>query len=509
MSRRIWVGLRTARKPHQGKLLRRFLIAALAIAGPISSAFGESTVVLKSGETLQGDILSDTNDVLQIKAHNASRSISYQRDISHADIQTIQTETPAQIAERTDYEALSRFQLNPNQEQSADYSGQAIAALQKFLTDYPKSDKVSLIQQRLDAWQAELKHVSDGGVKFGNKWMSPEDKKPLVEHWQKQMNVQAAQDNLESLKRKLQDLQRQRDALAKNIALTQANLTASQQQLGGLQDSQVPVYGSGAVQTPHAGSGANSTTVPVYAGTTTVPNPQRGAVQGDIDMYQQQLSTGQHMLDALDAKIRGVIQLQIPRAEQDYKIALAQLNPQAPPPSLPVVTQVVVKAEPPPAPPPPPPPPPEPERVSWIAEHWAGLAIGGGMLLLISFVGAHLLKRKLQKAELANAARDEQRRVARQKLKKVFDRIFVEGERPAGENTPEGELIPIGKGEDAYGGGRWFVVGDSHIWAVQNNGGDKDNWEYNNVITKGRGAVGARIAMDSELADYIRTQANT
>jgi hypothetical protein len=101
-------------------------MVALATAGVISSAFGESTVVLKSGETLQGDILSDTNGVLQIKAHNASRSISYQRDISHADIQSIQTENPAQVAERTDYEALVKIQLNPNQEQSADTCGQVI-----------------------------------------------------------------------------------------------------------------------------------------------------------------------------------------------------------------------------------------------------------------------------------------------------------------------------------------------------------------------------------------------
>ena len=143
-----------------------------------------------------------------------------------------------------------------------------------------------------------------------------------------------------------------------------------------------------------------------------------------------------------------------------------------------------------------------------MAQHWKGLAIGGGMLLLISLVGAYSLKRILQKLEQVETARNEQRRVAREKLKKVFDRIFMEGERPPGPNTPEGEVIPIGKGEDAYGGGRWFVVGDSDIWAVQNNGREDDNWVYNNVTTKGRGAVGARIAMDTELADYIKTEAN-
>ena len=126
MNRRIWAGLTAASRLRPENRVRRFLMVALATAGVISSAFGESTVVLKSGETLQGDILSDTNGVLQIKAHNASRSISYQRDISHADIQSIQTENPAQVAERTDYEALVKIQLNPNQEQSADTCGQVI-----------------------------------------------------------------------------------------------------------------------------------------------------------------------------------------------------------------------------------------------------------------------------------------------------------------------------------------------------------------------------------------------
>jgi 7-keto-8-aminopelargonate synthetase-like enzyme len=42
----------------------------------------------------------------------------------------------------------------------------------------------------------------------------------------------------------------------------------------------------------------------------------------------------------------------------------------------------------------------------------------------------------------------------------------------------------------------------------RNNGRDTDNWLYNNVLTKGHGAVGARIPMDTELADYIRTEAN-
>ena len=52
------------------------------------------------------------------------------------------------------------------------------------------------------------------------------------------------------------------------------------------------------------------------------------------------------------------------------------------------------------------------------------------------------------------------------------------------------------------------MIADAHIWAVQNNGRDTDNWVYNNVVTTGHGAVGARIPMDPELADYINITAS-
>ena len=48
------------------------------------------------------------------------------------------------------------------------------------------------------------------------------------------------------------------------------------------------------------------------------------------------------------------------------------------------------------------------------------------------------------------------------------------------------------------------MIGPSHVWAVQNNGRDDDNWALNNVETDGHGAIGAFIAADEELAETIR-----
>src|ERR1035437_5446221 len=127
-------------------MLKRLLIIPLAIAilfeaGMLTAAFGEAIVTLKSGEVLRGDVVSDTNDVLQIRAFNATRTISSLRNLPRSDVQNVQIETPAEAAERIDYFALSKFQLDSDQEQSSNFYVQWTAAFEKFLKDYPKSDK--------------------------------------------------------------------------------------------------------------------------------------------------------------------------------------------------------------------------------------------------------------------------------------------------------------------------------------------------------------------------------
>ena len=132
----------------------------------------------------------------------------------------------------------------------------------------------------------------------------------------------------------------------------------------------------------------------------------------------------------------------------------------------------------------------------------------GGVSVLILLILVYLLKYVRRKSEKVEADLEQTRRAARAELKKAHERILSDGERPAGENEPDGEVIPVGKGNDGNGGGRWFVIEESYIWAVQNNGRDGDNWALNNVVTDGHGAIGARIAADPEWADYIRSTAN-
>ena len=75
------------------------------------------------------------------------------------------------------------------------------------------------------------------------------------------------------------------------------------------------------------------------------------------------------------------------------------------------------------------------------------------------------------------------------------EKMRVEGEKIQNPLNPE----------NPWGGGEWWVIQESWIWYVRNNGFDGDNWSVNNVQTGGAGAIGVRVPYSDELADKIRS----
>jgi hypothetical protein len=70
----------------------------------------------------------------------------------------------------------------------------------------------------------------------------------------------------------------------------------------------------------------------------------------------------------------------------------------------------------------------------------------------------------------------------------------------------EGEVIqhPTNP-KNPWGGGEWWVIQESWIWYIRNNGFDGDDWGRNNVQTGGAGAIGVRVPFSEELAAQIRS----
>jgi hypothetical protein len=354
-------------KAHRPFWVLRLPVVVVTMFLATTAAFGEAVVTLKSGEVLRGDFISDTNDVVAIRAYNANRTISSRRDIPRSDIQDFQNETPVQAAERIDYFALSKFRLDPDQEQSSSFYNQWIAAFEKFQSTYPKSDKNTVVQQHIDDCQAELKHITAGEAKFENGWMSPAEKKPRA------------------LSKQLTESENQREALAKTIAKLQADAQGGQAHLASLQDSIAPVYATRIVHQDqyvqdrnaqtvfkpgesHYGKGAQGHYVDNAAGTEqydtgrtqTVPNPERPGIIASITSIQRQIGSDQVTLSSLDAKIQS-LKVQMPQAEHAYEASIAPPQTPAPPP-------VVAQA---PAPmPSAPTPPPQPEPLSWYKRLW-------------------------------------------------------------------------------------------------------------------------------------------
>ncbi len=172
----------------------RLYLVMLTISLATTAAFGEATLTLKSGEVLKGDVVSDTNSVVQFRAWFGNHSMSSLRDVPRADIQDLVNETPEQI----EFRALAVFRLDPDQDQPATFYTGWIEAFERFQKEYPQSDKNTVIQQHIEECQAELKHVTAGEAKFGNRWMTPEEQKPLA------------------LTKQLAGLENQWDAVAKN-----------------------------------------------------------------------------------------------------------------------------------------------------------------------------------------------------------------------------------------------------------------------------------------------------
>jgi hypothetical protein len=294
--------------------MKRFLIFALAVAmllitGILTLALGEAIVTLKSGEVLKGDILSDTNGVLQIRAYNYNRTISSRRDVPRSDIQDLQNETPIQAAERIDYFALSKFQLDPDQEQSVAWYSQWIAAFDKFKKNYPESDKIALIQENIDVCRAELKHVSNGEAKFENKWMTPAEKRP------------------QAINKQLAALHKQQDELTLSLAQDQGQLSGLQDSLPNLRDQWQLVDH---VIDVDDGSPNHYHSKQHNFVRELVPNPDRPAAQANIVRLQQKLSKDQAAMLILNARMQSLenrVSQGHPQASQPHDSQLASPQP--------------------------------------------------------------------------------------------------------------------------------------------------------------------------------------
>ncbi|MES2920901.1 MAG: PTPDL family protein [Verrucomicrobiota bacterium] len=125
------------------------------------------TFVLKDGTTLEAKIISETADeyVLEVQV---TKSIKDERKILKADVAKKTADQPDLKA----FEAIAKLSPTADLMSEDDYLVQ-IAAVEKFLKDYPASNKAKEAKAILATLKSESAQVAAGGIKYNGKIVSP------------------------------------------------------------------------------------------------------------------------------------------------------------------------------------------------------------------------------------------------------------------------------------------------------------------------------------------------
>ena len=127
------------------------------------------TVTLKSGEKLEGKILSETDAEVTMSVQ-ISATIKDERVIKREEIATVDKVQPDEVA----WAAIANFVPGTESLERDEYD-RIKTALGYFTTTFPKSPHAALAQSRLDQFISEQVRVSVGEVKLNGQWL-PKDK---------------------------------------------------------------------------------------------------------------------------------------------------------------------------------------------------------------------------------------------------------------------------------------------------------------------------------------------
>ena len=142
------------------------LLAALLLQ---TSYLLADAVILKSGERIEGKILSETDTEISIQ-YMVSATIKDERTVKKADVDKVEKAAP-------DIEAWSLvkdFKLSEDSLDAATYT-HYINSLRGFATQFPASAYAAAAKTAADAIEAEKKRVDSGEFKFDGKWLTKEE----------------------------------------------------------------------------------------------------------------------------------------------------------------------------------------------------------------------------------------------------------------------------------------------------------------------------------------------
>ncbi|MBM3861951.1 MAG: hypothetical protein FJ395_20190 [Verrucomicrobia bacterium] len=149
----------------------RYLALFLCIAVGVLA----DTLKLNNGTMVVGNIIAETDTEYIVERSLAGGTIKTKDSIRKSDVASVVRVTPeekAAVAMKEAYDALKRYQLDPNNSYAKDYYDQVLnGSFHKFLADYPDSSHAAELRERIAAWEAERDKVASGKMKVGGRWV--------------------------------------------------------------------------------------------------------------------------------------------------------------------------------------------------------------------------------------------------------------------------------------------------------------------------------------------------
>lgn len=147
-------------------LKTRFYLLATFLALSIA-AWGD-TFVLKSGEKVEGKIISETDKELTLQIA-VTATIKDERVIKKADVEKVEKIAPDEQA----WSALKALAPGDESLELADYT-QVFSVLGAFTSQFPQSAHAAEAKAKLALFEADKKRVEAGELKIGGKWLDAE-----------------------------------------------------------------------------------------------------------------------------------------------------------------------------------------------------------------------------------------------------------------------------------------------------------------------------------------------
>ena len=157
----------------------RYSIVILIAGWLWLGAASADTVRLKTGETFEGTILSETDTKVSIEVEYAAGTILSTEIFNKSEIAEIVRSTPEQLAQRAmehAYANTQKYKLDSAHNYTLNYY-QLVTdrVLRRFLADYPDSPFTNAVQAKLKEWISEQGMVASGLRKYHGVWIRAEE----------------------------------------------------------------------------------------------------------------------------------------------------------------------------------------------------------------------------------------------------------------------------------------------------------------------------------------------